>query len=768
MTTSHNTRYRRRAALALLAPALLWQGAAQAQQTDSTAPARTAPAPAPATTPAPVTTVKPDEAPLAGTVMVAGERPTNRIDRQAYDVKADASSSNSSAADALNNVPSVAVDPDGAVTLRGSSNVQILVDGKPSAMMQGENRGAALQSIPADDIETVEVINNPGAQFGNEGGGGPILNLVMRRSRKPGGFGTVNANAGTAGRYNSSAFGTYNEGRWGFQGGVNVRHDGRNSTADTVRDRISPTGERSHSTQQSRSEGLNDMGGLNGTVTYNLGDNDTLAASVNYHRRSNDQRGTDRYRTEDEDGLPTEDYVRDTWREGSSINTGWGARWDHKGTLPGETLKTDLRVSSSTNESTNNFANAYSMGSGRDPLSRQDNGSGNRIVDLTGDYERPDSHGVLKVGYKVARNSSTSDTLYTNIDPFSFDESVNPARSNSYRLREMVVAGYGSYQLRLNERWGVLGGLRVEHTDLDIAQLTSGVEAGNSYTNVIPSAFATYKVSDDTNLRFSYSHRIRRPNAGDLNPYVIYRDEFNVSSGNPKLKPTQTDSIEVGYETRFGKVETNLRGYFRKERDAILERKYFISDTVLLTTRDNLGTNRSGGLEFTVSGKVLPTLTVNANGNLARTEQTQVDTDGGQTRRTASSLSGQFRVNWQATPTDTIQAAVQAQGKQLTGQGYREPNATMNLTYRRALTPALALVLNVTDVFDRNKIETITETDLLNERSIRRAQGRIAYLGLSYRFGGAQGQKGDEGQGFRPRGPGGPGGPGPGGFNGPM
>jgi len=148
------------------------------------------------------------------TVEVAGERPTNRIDRQVYDVKSDISSTNGTAADALNNVPSVNVDPDGTVTLRGSTNVQILVDGKPSAMLQGENRGATLNAMQADDIESVEVINNPGAQFGNEAGGGPILNLVMRRNRKPGGYANLNANAGVNGRYNSAFSGSYNEGAW--------------------------------------------------------------------------------------------------------------------------------------------------------------------------------------------------------------------------------------------------------------------------------------------------------------------------------------------------------------------------------------------------------------------------------------------------------------------------------------------------------------------------------------------------------------------------
>ena len=121
------------------------------------------PAAKPNTTTATPTSTPAKDAAVVPSVTVAGERPTNRIDRQVYDVKSDVSSTNGTAADALNNVPSVAVDPDGSVTLRGSSNVQILVDGKPSAMLQGENRGAALQAMGADDIESVEVINNPGA-----------------------------------------------------------------------------------------------------------------------------------------------------------------------------------------------------------------------------------------------------------------------------------------------------------------------------------------------------------------------------------------------------------------------------------------------------------------------------------------------------------------------------------------------------------------------------------------------------------------------------
>jgi outer membrane receptor protein involved in Fe transport len=730
--------------------------------------AQTATPDQPATKPATTTSAtKAKEAtPVLPEVTVSAERPTNRIDRQVYDVKSDVSSTNGSAADALNNVPSVAVDPDGSVTLRGSSNVQIMVDGKPSAMLQGDNRGPALQAMAADDIESIEVINNPGAQFGNEAGGGPILNLVMRRNRKPGGMATVNGNTGTAGRYNSAVNGSYNEGAWGFQGSANVRHDGRNSVADVTRDRVDAnTGEFVHSSQQSSGRGLNDMAGLNGSLSYNLGQNDTLTGSASYNSRTNDQRSSDHYINGATSLIPASDYVRSTVRNGDSTNFGWGGRYDHKGELPGETLKIDLRVSASENDNDSAYTNDYATAGMADTRAAQHNAFSTRIVDFTGDYERPLWGGTAKAGYKVATNNSTFDTLYTDIDPLTGIATVNNGRTNAYELDETVYALYGTYQMRLSERWGALAGLRAEYTDMDINQITGGVEAKNHYINYIPSAFATYKVSDNANMRFAYARRIRRPNANDLNPYVTYRDEFNVSSGNPDLKPTKTDSFEVGYETKIGGLETNLRGYYRRDTDAIVDYRYFVAPNVLLTTKANGEGSHSSGLEFTVSGKLTPSLTLNTSGNLARSQQRSYDDSGVLVSRTANSLSGRARLNYQYDAANQVQMALQMMGKMLSGQGYRSPNHTLNMSWRHTVTPQLTLVANVTDLFNTNKMETVINSDTLRETSTRRFDGRVVYVGLSYRFGGAasKSEKNEEGWGPRPGGPGGPGGPGPGG-----
>ena len=700
----------------------------------------------------------------AATVSVSGTRSSNRIDRQVYDVKNDAASSTDSVGDALNKVPSVAVDADGTVTLRGRSNVQILIDGKRSAMMEGENRAAAISALPAGDLESVEVLNNPGAQFGNEGGGGPIINLVMRRERRPGGFASVNANAGTEGRYNANSFGSYTTGRMSMQGGVFLRRDKRDGEREVNRERIDAAGGVAASRLSSTGQTDNETAGLNGMFSYNIGEKDVLALTTMLSGTSTDADGAERYRGANAAGIVDNEYLRATSREGRNRNASLGARFDHKGNLPGETLKLDLRLSGSSSDSDLRDSRNYTVrpASASADLTRQRNDTETRVADFTGDYERPGEAGILKVGYKVARNSNVFDNAFINIANGTLSESIDTRRTNRFEIDETTVALYGTYQLRLSGKWGVLGGLRGEYTDVDLNQVTTNIRARNHYFDAIPSAFLSYDWSDDTAVRLSYARRIRRPGAGELNPFVVYRDEFNVSSGNPNLRPTTTDSLELGVETKLGKVDTNVRLYARHDADLISERRFFIGDNVLLTTRDNEGTARSGGLEFTFSGRATEKLSLNASGNLGYSEQSVLGSASGD-KRTATSLSGRARINYQLDPKNQFQLALNAQGKVLFGEGYRQPVRTADFTYRHNLSQALTLVLNVNDVFDSQKTETITETERLREYSLQRANGRVVTVGLSYRFGSFAGA-GRPGQGMMGRGgPGGFGGPGGGG-----
>ncbi|MBZ2207382.1 TonB-dependent receptor domain-containing protein [Massilia soli] len=731
-----------------LAGALVFAVPAQAQEPVATPTAQPAPAPKPG---APVETVT-----------VTAVKQSNRIDRQVYDVKADPATSNDSVADTLNKVPSLAVDGDGAVTLRGKGNVQILVDGKPSAMMQGENRGAALSGLPAADLESVEVINNPGAQFGNEGGGGPIINLVMRRDRTPGGFASVNANLGTNGRYNTAVFGNYTTGRMSMQGSLSRRYDTRGTSGETVRERIDPvTGEAARSTQSSLGGNENDSTGFNGSISYNLGERDVVGMTASYNEFNRESASRDRYVGTGATGSVTNDYLRSNQGMGANKNVSLGGRLDHKGERPGELFKLDLRVSSSDSGNDTRYGTLYTVrpSGALDSMTRLGNGSDTRVADLTGDYERPLGTGLVKLGFKLARTSNSLDTRFFDIDSGTLAESVNRARTNRFELDDSTAAVYGSYQYRIDSQWSVLGGLRAEYNELDMHQVTTSIRASNSSTDLIPSAFVTYGLSDDTTLRLSYAHRIRRPNAGELNPFVIYRDELNISSGNPNLKPSGTDSLELGVETKLGKVQTTVRLYARRDADLISERRILQANDVLLTTRDNAGDSRSAGVEFTFGGRATEKLTLNASGNIGYSDQSVLGRElPGDDRRSAVSVTGRGRIGYQMDANNQFGMSLNATGKQLFGEGYRKPTRTADLNYRRKVTQALSFVLNVNDVFDSQKMETVTETDRLREQSIRRFGGRTVFAGLSYRFGSFSGAAARG-----PGGPGGPGRPGPGG-----
>jgi outer membrane receptor protein involved in Fe transport len=756
-TNPHHLRHARQPRLSLIAHlvagALLAPFAAQAQQ----APAQ-ATVPATATPPATSST---DAPPVESTVTVSAARTQNRIDRQSYDVKADPATSNDTVADTLNKVPSVSVDADGNVTLRGR-NVQILVDGKPSAMMQGENLAAMINALPAADLESVEVINNPGAQFGNEGGGAAVINLVMRRERSPGGQGTLNANLGTEGRYRTSAVGNYTHGRYSLQGSVFRVQNKSESTGENRRERIDPaTGAIARSENASSSINRSESTVLNGQVTYNRGDRDVLGAGVNYSENSGEGESSQRYRSTTAAGTVDNEYLRRGLSESKGRNYALNARLDHKGDAPGEIFKLDLRLSGSDRDSASRASNAYTVrpSSASAANSRQANLTDTRIADFTGDYELPGEHGVMRLGYKVARNSNTFDNAYFDINAGTGVESVNRNRTNRFELDDTTYALYGTYQWRVNEKWGVLGGLRAEYVDLDMNQVTTGLRASNHYVDAIPSAFVSYGLSDDTTLRLIYAHRLRRPGQGELNPFVVYRDELNISSGNPNLQPTKTDSLELALETRLGKVNTSVRLYARRESDLISTRRILLANDVLLTTRENAGSARSGGLEFNVNGKATQQLTLSLNGNVGYSEQTVLGSVIDD-RRSATSVNLRARVDYQLNQANRFTLNLNAQGKTLFGEGYRRPWRTASFNYSYKLSQALTLVLNFDDLFDSQKMETITETDRLREYNVRYGNGRTVFVGLSYRFGSYTGPGGQRRPMFMgPGGPGGRGGP---------
>ncbi|WP_031238316.1 TonB-dependent receptor domain-containing protein [Asticcacaulis sp. AC466] len=689
------------------------------------------------------------------TVTVTGQKPVNRIDRQTYDNTKNIDAATGNAADALNKVPSVNVDPQGNVTLRGNSNVQIYVDGKPSTMMSADNRAAALQAMSSGDISSVEVMTNPGAQYSSEGSGG-IINLVMNKNRKPGGYGSITTSVGTDGRYNTNLSGSYHKNKLTVNGGLSYRNDIRGGSVGTRLQRLDSNGNVT-STTDTDGTGIGTVRNLssNFSVDYNATATDTVTASLAYASRQFNIRGDSNNAAYNAANAPTALYGRHTYVQQPNENSSGAFTWSHTGDTAGETLKVDYRISRSTGTGVTENTTTYSFPAALTLTDMQHKSTDLHNQVLSVDYNRQLGSDQLSTGLQITRDDSQT------INNSIVNGAVNPQLTSDFAYVQTISAAYATLQHQIGEKWTVLGGLRAEYLNLSTDLISSGTVGQVDYTKLSPSFFATYAIDAKSKLRFSYSHRLQRPQPSDLNPFVTYQDAQNVIAGNPNLKPQETDKMDLGYEVTAGYISYVLRGYYQQDAHTITSYSTFLpvstpgGQAVILTTKRNFGSGKAGGLEFNYQGPLSKKLILSANGNLAYKEL-DTSTLGG--TQSATTLSGRVMLMYKATPKDGMQFTYFTSGKQLTGQGYVTPFSMGNFSWKHNFTPKLASVFVLNDPFRSSKVKMVTDTDLVHSVSTRGQQGQVIYLGLTYNFGGAssaqQGQSRMTGQG----GPGGPGG----------
>jgi outer membrane receptor protein involved in Fe transport len=366
----------------------------------------------------------------------------------------------------------------------------------------------------------------------------------------------------------------------------------------------------------------------------------------------------------------------------------------------------------------------------------QENKSSSRIADLTMDYQRPHANGLIKLGFKISHNTDGSELDYLNVDELHNIVIPDPRYTNTFDVNTTSAALYGSWQWRPKEKWAALLGIRAEYGRIDTHQRTTLVDLTNYYFNALPSGFATYKLTEDTNLRFSYSRRVRRPMSFQLNPFVVHINDLTESAGNAQLRPVITDSVEVGVETHMGGLDASMRSYCTNERGAIQLKNSLINNTILLLRPENVGKGRASGIEFSLNGKLTKKVSINSNANISYTQQRQFDLAGSSFVRNNSSLTVQSKISYEFTSADQLQLSVNAQGRTLSGRGYREPTFSTELSVRHTLTPTASVLLKIRNLFDKQNIETITNLPTLKEQSSRKYDGRTVYLGVSWRFGG--------------------------------
>ena len=677
---------------------------------------------------------------MQGLVVKAGDPPMkSSIDRRSYSVEGDLQATTGSIADALRRIPSVEVDMEGNVKLRGDSSVTILIDGKPSSQMRGQGRADALQMLPADQIERVEVLTNPGAQYSPEGTGG-VINLVTKKSSKAGAgaSGSVRANLGAQDRFNGGLNWAYNSRKLSLSANAGLNRFSNRSTFVSDRTLSGAGGD-----FRQRGNGATEMLGLGGNLRF-AGDYDLdprnrisgeVGAGVFKHNFDSDSLSGNF----DGAGITQSLISRQGSTDGGSIYANASLSWRREFTGDDHNLILVL--------ARNRWASDSDSGSRVDtltpPAPDEVEQSDNRYVygyaGFKGDYSRPMSgESRLKAGFDFQKSENDADTVLS-VGATAGSTVVDPTRTHRLIFEETVYSGYLTYERPFGDLT-VLGGLRFEAANNDINLLTTGVTASHGYDRLYPSLHLDYRLSETSRVKASYALRIRRPSAYDLDPWLTYIDDFNYRQGNPDLEPSETRSWETSYEYRKDRNYYLVTGFWRQTDNGVTDLLVDLGGGVLLTTRANLARSRSGGLEFVANRGLTSTLSLNLTGT-ALWNQIDAGSLGLADDRSGYSLSGRASFDWQATPADLVQVNLVATGKSITAQGHIEPTFTTNLGYRRKLNDRWFLTVTATDIFDTQEFRVITDSPDVSGTSVRKGSSRALFVGLRYRFGAAKPQR---------------------------
>jgi outer membrane receptor protein involved in Fe transport len=668
-------------------------------------------------------------------ITVTGSRPTYSadIDRRTYLIGRDVQGATGSIADVLRNIPSVDVDLNGNVSLRGQGNVTILVDGKPTSLFRGPGGGQTLQQVPASQYERVEVMTTPSAAFSSEGTGG-IINLISRRNRSAGLTGSLRAYQGTSGRRGASGNLSDKIGKLNLAADASLRRDPQFST-DIVRfEQLDATG---RPVLDSR-EVTKGVGNLHLWTAHASADVDVdpqSHVSAEIHHTTFDYHshmvsslvGTD----------PAGVIARQFGRDGFLLSD----RSDTEGSLSykrdfakGHNLSASLTYEATLEDSQQRFADTNLLPAAPvvfDNVTRRDI---LHRLEAKLDYVKPlPGKAKLQAGYDFQADDNRFDDL-GGFGPDAATAAIpQPPFSELFRFDRTIAAAYLIYERPFGKLTTQFG-LRAETANQDLDSAGAGFLRRTSDLRFFPSVHAEYPLNDEDALRLGVSSRIQRPDSSDLDPFRRFVDPFHFAAGNPDLKPQQTQSFELGLEHRKGPTLDLATLYYRHSENGVTDLSTDLGNGVLLSTRENLVGSDSLGLELVLNGRVTKRLTYRLSGNAY---WYRIDASNlGFGTRSAWIESGKAGLDWQPDDRDLLQANLSLLGKRLLPQGQFDPMLLVNLGFRHKLTRRLWAFITAQDALHTYQQHGLVRTADLIERTDDSARTQAAFLGLTYSFGG--------------------------------
>jgi len=686
------------------------------------------------------------EAEMLEAVEIRAERSTVEIklDKKVYNVGSDMIVKGGTISDVLDNVPSVSVDVEGNVSLRGNENVRILIDGRPSG---GVNIADVLKLLPADSVDKVEVITNPSARYDAEGGGG-IINIVLKKGKNQGITGTVTLSTGDPANHGFTGTVNYKTDQFNLftTQGYSYRKGPGNSMTDTEyldQDSGETTG---FLEERRNNERLNKSYNGNFGIDLFLDKSTTWTNTFSYRRSSGENPDNVLQRHFDEFKSLESVTNRFNSQDDKDENIEFSSNLIKKFNDNGHQLTIDASVSKSNDDEnsgisftdTSVLTNVSTSGNQRTASLQEQN----RTL-LQADYVLPFGNSQFEAGYRGNFTDLTTDYA---VEDFENGSWVNNANyTNILQYKENVNALYTQFGSKINSKISYLLGLRWEDSNIEVNQFTTNDFRNKKYNNFFPSAFLAYEFSEGTSASISYSRRISRPRSRSINPFSNLTSNINQFRGNPDLDPSLSDAFDLGFLKKWDKITFNTSMYFNRTQDAVQFVRNVETNTdgtqILVTSPRNIGVEDRFGFEFTLSYNPYKWWRMNSNFNLFR-NQTKGDytftnlfnqeetIDFSNTAyswfaRINSRINLPLGIDWQTNGTYNA--------PQTNAQGKSKGIASMNLAFSKdVLKDKATIALNVNDVFNSRK--RISETNLPTQNTYSEMQWRERQITLTFTY----------------------------------
>ena len=700
------------------------------------------------------------DAQVLGNVTVVGSKPLFQlgIDRKIYNVEKDVIAAGGTAVDVMKNVPSLSVDLDGNVTLRNNAP-QIFVDGRPTTMQ--------LEQIPADAIESVEIITNPSAKYDASGGTSGILNIVLKKNKKVGYNGGVRSSIDSRAKVGIGADFSLRQNKINIFGSANYNQRKSISTGYTDRYNILDQ-PNTYMHQDDRSEMEGNFKFFRAGIDYFIDNRNTLSASTNIGNGTFRPESISKLLVDSLYTVKKTSYLeRLTNSEGDFKFRGAQLSFKHNFPKAGREWTADATYNKRTNINENLIRTDYydypsGVLAGEFDQQQNISGTGESLIIQT-DFVNPiTDKSKIEMGVRAAFNKANSTNAFYYFDPATGKPTLVPNSEIDYISEDHVLAAYTTYTNNIKS-FGYQLGLRVESSGYDGELVKTNESFSNTFPlSFFPSVFLSQKLKKEQELQFNYTRRINRPNFFQLSPFIDKSDFLNPRKGNPDLEPEFTNSFELSYQKIFKNKDNFLASLYYKHTDNLItsyQGETAIIDGVerVITTFINANSSYVTGLELTMKNKITKWWDLTSNLNLYTSKiniddpmQPEQDQFGSWFGKVNNTFKLPKNFSFQLTAVYNSKTVLPPGGSgggggmgmmfggpSSSAQGYVRSNyyADMGVKYEFLKNKAASISLNMSDVFRTRRSYTHSESQYFTQDVFRRRDPQLLRLNFNWRFG---------------------------------